>query len=65
MSIVSSFVSRLIDATGEKYAAIIQIPKTGTISKIGFRTGTVTTSQTLRGGIETVDAATGAPTGTQ
>lgn len=63
--VMSAFVSRLIDATGEKYAAIIQVPKTGTISKIGFRTGAITTSQTLRGGLETVDAATGAPTGTQ
>lgn len=53
-----------IDASGEKVAGIFTVPKTGNITKVGFRTGTVTTPQTLRASLQTVDAATGAPTGT-
>lgn len=59
-----TFQSYLLDAAGEKKAFIIAIPKSGTVSKIGFKTGTVTTSQTLRVSLQTVDAATGNPTGT-
>lgn len=58
----TTFASLLIDASGEKTAFIIQIPKTGTISKVGFRTNTVTTSQTLRVGLYTVDASGDATT---
>lgn len=58
----TAFSSLLIDASGEKVAFIIQIPKTGTISKVGFRTATVTTSQTLRVGLYTVDASGDATT---
>lgn len=57
----AAFNSFLIDATGEQFAYIIQIPKTGTITKVGFRTGTVTTPQTLRVGIQTLSA--GDPSG--
>lgn len=35
--------SMLIDAAGEKAAYIIAAPKAGTIDKVGFRTGVVTT----------------------
>lgn len=59
----TAFSSLLIDASGEKAAFIVQIPKTGTISKVGFRTGTVTTSETLNVGIYTVDGS-GDPTTT-
>lgn len=58
----TAFSSLLIDASGEKVAFIIQIPKTGTVSKIGFRTGTVTTPQTLRVGLYTVDGSGDATT---
>lgn len=54
----------LIDAADEKAAAILQAPKTGTISAITFRTGVVTTGATVDVRVETVDPATGDPTGT-
>jgi len=54
----------LIDAAGEKFAVIFKVPKTGTISKIGFMTGAVANSQTLRVGLQTVDPATGDASGT-
>lgn len=59
-----TFQSYLLDAAGEKKAFIVAVPKTGTILKAGFKTGTVTTPQTLRISLQTVDAATGNPTGT-
>ena len=52
----------LIDAAGEQAAFIFAVPKSGTIAKVGFLTATVTTSETLRVGLETVDPATGNPT---
>jgi hypothetical protein len=55
----------LIDAAGEKATVVFRVPRTGTIDRIGFRTEDVTTAQTIRGGLETVDAATGYATGTQ
>src|SRR3990167_1002287 len=61
----SAFGSSLIDGSGELVFGVFQIPKTGNITKVGFRTGAVTTAQTLRVGLETVDATTGRPTGTQ
>ena len=61
-NITLSFNGKLLDASGEKFAAIFKIPKTGTVAKIGFRTGTVTTSETLKIGLETISG--GNPTGT-
>lgn len=58
-----TFNALTIDAAGEKVAGIFRVPKSGTISKVGFRTVTVTTSQTLRVGLQTVSASTGDPTG--
>lgn len=52
----------LIDATGEKAAFVIEIPKTGTITSVGFLTNTVLTSQTLRASLQTLSG--GNPTGT-
>lgn len=59
-----AYTSYLCDANGEKFAMIIQAPKTGTISKIGWRTGTVTTGNTVDVRVETVSATDGNPTGT-
>lgn len=54
----------VIDANDEKAAFIFMAPKTGTVSKIWFRTATVTTGDTVDVRLETVDATTGAPSGT-
>ena len=53
-----------LDASGEKLAYIFQAPKTGSIRKGAFRTGTVTTGDTVDVRFETVDLTTGFPTGT-
>ena len=50
----------LLDATGEKAAVILRIPKTGTLHKVGFRTGTVTTGDDIKVSFQDV-AATGFP----
>ena len=47
----------------EKLAFIFVVPKTGTIDRVSFSLGTVTTDDSLDIGLETVDATTGAPTG--
>lgn len=59
----TAFTSMLIDASGEKAAACFSVPKTGNITHIGFRTGIVTTSDTLRVTLQTIDATTGDPSG--
>jgi hypothetical protein len=56
--------SMTMTASTHKAAAIIQAPKTGTISKIAWRTGTVTTGATVDVRLETVTLSTGAPSGT-
>jgi len=55
--------SLLIDAAAEKAAFITYVPKTGTISKVGFRTGVVTTGDTLKVSLQGVNAS-GDPDGT-
>lgn len=55
--------SLLIDASGEKVAAILPMPKTGNLRKIGFRTGTVTSAQTLKVSMQSLDT-NGVPDGT-
>ncbi len=55
--------SLLIDAAGEKAAAIVYAPQAGDIAKVGFLTDTVTTGDTVDVRLETVDAATGDPSG--
>jgi hypothetical protein len=62
--IFPTLASLTIDASGEKVAWIIQAPKDGTIDQVEFRTGTTTTGDDVDVRIETVDAATGDPTGT-
>lgn len=56
--------SLIIDAAGEKVAFCFRAPKTGSIDRLSFRVGSVTSSQTLRIGLETLDSS-GDPTGTQ
>ncbi len=53
-----------LDANGELTGAILEIPKTGNITKIGFRTKTVSQTDAMRISLQTVDGATGRPTGT-
>jgi len=52
-----------LDAAGEKATTIFPIPADGNITKLGFRTATVTTGDTLKVGLYTVDAS-GDPTAT-
>jgi len=59
-----NFASILLDAANEKTALIFRVPKTGTITKIGWRTTTVTTGATLDIRLETVSLTNGDPTGT-
>lgn len=59
-----SFQDLLIDAASEKAASIVRAGKTGTIDKVGFKTRTVTTGDTVDVRLETVDLATGNPSGT-
>lgn len=61
---ILNYVNVLIDSAPEEVDMVFQIPKTGTISKIWFRTGVVTTGDTLKVGIYTVDPATGLATTT-
>lgn len=52
-----------LDADGEMFGSICKIPKTGTLTKIAIRLSTVTTGDTLKISLQTVDATTGFPTG--
>lgn len=55
----------LLDANGEKAALVFAATAAKAIRKIHFRTGTVTTGDTVDCRVETVDtAANGDPTGT-
>lgn len=60
---VGAFVSSLIDAAGERVGYLFQIPKTGTLTKVFVRTGTVTTGGDVDVRIETIDTS-GDPSGT-
>jgi len=51
----------LVDASGEKAAFIIRIQKTGTIRKIGFRTGNVVQNQTIKVSLQDVSGVNGDP----
>src|SRR3989304_10310004 len=53
----------VLDAAGEKAATVFQIPEDGNITTLGFRTATVTTGDTLKVGLYTIDAS-GDPTAT-
>lgn len=51
-------------AAGNYVAYPFQAPETGTITGVGFRTGTVGTGCTVDVRLETIDSATGSPTNT-
>ena len=53
----------LIDASGEMVGYVFRIDRSATITKVGFRVGAVTTAQTLRISLQTVDGS-GKPSGT-
>ncbi len=59
----SAWNDLLIDASGEKVAFVTRVPKTGTITKVGFRTRTVTTSAALKVSLQGVNTS-GDPNGT-
>lgn len=61
---IGSSASTGIDASGERWATIFQVPKSGSIDRIRFATGTVSSSQDLSVTIQTVSATNGFPTGT-
>lgn len=62
----SNFVptNMAIDAANEKAAFIFKAPKTGNIHKVHYRVVLYSSTGTLDVRLETVDAATGMPTGT-
>lgn len=53
-----------LDASGEKHQMIVQVPKDGNVTDIGFRTRAVNTSQTLKVSLQSVDTTTGNADGT-
>lgn len=58
----AGFSSHTITGTGHKVAFIFRVPVTGSITKVGFRVGDITTPQPLKVSLQTV--AGGNPTGT-
>lgn len=52
-----------MDGTTTKIGFVFQVSQSGTISKLYFSIGTITTNQTLKVGLQTVDSS-GKPTGT-
>lgn len=54
----------LIDAASEKAAMIFQAPATGSVDQVAFRVLAHTTAATLDVRVETIDLATGLPSGT-
>lgn len=53
----NGYNNNLLDANGEKAAYIVQVPKSGTIDRVCFRTNTVTTGDTVDVRIETLNAS--------
>ena len=56
-------LSTTMDADGELCGGVFEIPRTGNISKIGFRIGTVTVSDAIKVSLQTVNEDTGRNTG--
>jgi hypothetical protein len=52
-----------LDADGEKYSSIVTVWTAGTITKVHFYTGTVTTGDTMKVSLQSLDAS-GNPSGT-
>lgn len=59
----TTYTTFLLDAAAEKLAGIIVAPKAGDIARVHFRTGTVTTGDTMKVSLQDVDPATGDPDG--
>lgn len=59
----ANFTQVTLDAAGESHAFIFQAPQSGSIDRIGFRTGAVTTGNTVDVRLETVSTTTGDPSG--
>ena len=57
-------VIKTLDAVGEKFAFIFRAPKTGTIDRVHFSTGAITTGGTVDVRLETLSLTDGNPTGT-
>ena len=58
-----TYQSFLLDASAEKVAFVFRAPKAGTLARVGFRTATVTTADTLKVSFQDVDATNGDPDG--
>ena len=58
-----TYTAVVLDGADEAQAVIFQAPKTGNISNVCFATGTVTTGETMDVRLESVDTATGDPSG--
>jgi len=58
------FGSSGLGATLTKHSKIFLVPQTGDITAVCFKTGSVTTAQPLKVGLQTINAATGNPSGT-
>jgi len=56
------YTNLVIDAAGEKISVNFIVPKTGSIHKIGYATRTVTTGDTLKVGLYTINVTSGLPT---
>lgn len=56
--------STTLDNAADRIAVVFSIPKTGNVTAVGWTTTTVTSSQSIDTRIETIDAATGHPSGT-
>jgi hypothetical protein len=66
MGAATQTTSFRIDASGEKVAFVIRVPKTGTLNSVGFLLGTVTQAPAsgLKVSFQDIDTATGNPDGT-
>jgi len=53
----------VLDADGEKTGMVFDIPKTGTLCKIGILNATITSADVLKVSLQTVDASSGQPSG--
>lgn len=62
---VPPVANHFINADGRKIAFVFQVPKTGTLDLVEFRTGTVGGPPSIRVSFQDIDPATGSPDGTQ
>ena len=56
--------SMLLDSAGEAAASIIRISKSGTLTRVGYRTAAASVAGSMNIIIQTVDTSTGLPSGT-